>query len=162
MRILAIDPGTTQSAFVIYNTYEKTIIEKNIFLNIDTRSYPKNKYDVLVIEQIKSYGNIMGDSVLETCVWTGRFIEIFKSKATSKHSILIPRKTITTAVCGTSRAKDKNVRQAIIDYFREHKKEDDVIGTKKNPKYLYGIKRDLWSALAVAIAFDSGLSRNNT
>jgi hypothetical protein len=57
---------------------------------------------------------------------------------------LVYRKDIKLAFCGTCKAKDANVRQALIDRFGEQ-------GTKLNPGRLYGIKKDMWSALAVAL-----------
>jgi hypothetical protein len=42
------------------------------------------------------------------------------------------------------RAKDSNIRQALIDRFGEP-------GTKKVPGLLYGIKKDEWSALALGV-----------
>ncbi|WP_230687708.1 hypothetical protein, partial [Streptococcus pneumoniae] len=46
-------------------------------------------------------------------------------------------------LCGTMRAKDANIAQALRDKHGE-------VGTKKNPGKLYGIKSHLWSALAIA------------
>ena len=52
------------------------------------------------------------------------------------------------ALCKNNRAKDKNIRQALIDRFGPGKA---AIGTKKAPGPLYGLKSHLWSALAVAV-----------
>ena len=53
------------------------------------------------------------------------------------------RKDIKIHLCGTMKAKDANIRQALID---KHGK----VGTAKNKGPLYGISSHLWSALAVA------------
>jgi hypothetical protein len=58
----------------------------------------------------------------------------------------IPRLKVKLHLCHDSRAKDANIRAALIDRFGKP-------GTKKNPGALYGVTRDLWSALAVAITF---------
>jgi hypothetical protein len=101
--------------------------------------------EVLVVEQIKSYGNVMGDSMIQTCVWIGRFIERWKNRFD-----LLPRKTIVTQLCNNSRAKDSNVRQALIDRWGG---KASAIGSAKAPRTLYGFKSDMWSALAIAVAW---------
>jgi hypothetical protein len=57
---------------------------------------------------------------------------------------LIFRKDIKLFLCGTMRAKDANIRQALIDKIGPQ-------GTKKTPGPTYGIKSHTWAALAVAV-----------
>jgi len=54
------------------------------------------------------------------------------------------RKDIKLHLCGTNKAKDANVRQALIDCLGPP-------GTKKSPGPTYGIKSHLWAALALAV-----------
>jgi hypothetical protein len=54
---------------------------------------------------------------------------------------------VKLALCGDSRAKDANIRQALIDHFGG----SAAIGRKAAPGPLSGISRDVWSALAIAI-----------
>jgi len=65
--------------------------------------------------------------------------------------VWLMRKTVAAHLCNTSRANDSNIRQALIDRFGPGREK--AIGTKKNPGPLYGIKKDLWSALAVAVTY---------
>ena len=147
MKILAIDPGTTKSAFVIFETRTNKIHHFGIEDNAAVASTVKGSdCDVMVVEMIKSYGNAIGDSVLMTCVWIGRFWECFNNGATE----LIPRKTIVTELCMNPRAKDSNVRQALIDRWGGKEK---AIGNAKKPGPLHKISKDVWSALAVAVAW---------
>jgi len=155
MDLVAIDPGTTQSAFVILET-ESNIIRA--FDKIDNSKLadllcsgfigvaaPQH----LVIEMIKSYGNVMGDSVLRTCVWIGKFEQAWRFRCDE-----LARKTIVGVLCHNARAKDKNVRQALIDRFPARGGgKIPQIGNKFNPGPLYGITGDIWSALAVAVAW---------
>ena len=62
----------------------------------------------------------------------------------------IPRKEVVTALCGSSKANDASVRQALIDRYGGKEK---AIGKKKAPGPLYGVTKDVWSALAVAIVW---------
>jgi hypothetical protein len=160
-KLFCIDPGTTKSAYVLYSPVGQRIHRFGIVANEELVGILEG--DRLVIEMIKSYGNVMGDSVLMTCVWIGRFIQAWGGGPID----LIPRKTIVTSLCGTSRAKDSNVRSALIDRFsssgvivKGRRKRGHIvdprdsgavcaIGTKNNPGPLYGFARDMWAALAI-------------
>ena len=98
---------------------------------------------LLVIEQMKCYGMPVGDDVLMTVFWSGRFAQAWRERGGSV--ALLPRKTVVTVLCGSARATDANVSQRLRDIYGEK-------GTKKNPGMLYGIKGDMWSALAIATA----------
>ena len=62
---------------------------------------------------------------------------------------MLPRRAVKLALCGDSRAKDANIRQALIDRFGG----SAAIGRKAAPGPLYGISRDVWSALAIAVTY---------
>lgn len=155
MKILGVDPGTTKTAWIIFETEKFKILDFGINENlvvVESIISPSAKIDVMAIELIKSYGNVMGDSVIETCIWTGRFIQ-----ACPFPWVTIPRKTVVTELCHNPRAKDSNVRQAIIDLYRELyaiPNPKDVIGKKSSPGPLYGVTADVWSALAIVICYN--------
>lgn len=81
----------------------------------------------LVIEMIASYGMPVGKEVFETCVWIGRFIEAFDLEYR-----YIYRKDEKMNICHTMKAKDSNIRQALIDRF-------GPVGTKRNPRLVLWI-----------------------
>jgi hypothetical protein len=138
--ILAIDSGTTQSAFVQYDEKNKRILDHGILPNPEMRQILIGReYDLVSLEMIASYGMPVGASTFETCVWIGRFIEVARTE-----SRLVYRKDIKMYLCGSMRAKDGNVRQALIDLIGEQ-------GTKKNKGPTYGISSHSWAALAVAV-----------
>jgi len=57
-------------------------------------------------------------------------------------------------LCGVMKAKDGNIRQALIDRFpATGGGKIPQIGTKAKPGPLYGFSRDKWAALAVAVTF---------
>lgn len=132
--IVAIDPGTTQSAYVLMDEDYK-IYRAEILPNAELLDYLKgltpHLYKV-VIEMIASYGMAVGQEVFETCVWIGRF-----SLYDDTHYIY--RKEEKINLCGTMKAKDTNIRQAIIDRLGKDK-------TKM-------LKKDMWSAVAVALTY---------
>lgn len=138
-RILAIDPGPKESGFVVW---ENGVVHADIVANPQMRILLRENlfggHTETAIEMIASYGMAVGREVFETCVWIGRFIE--RSHANTR---LVLRKDVKMHLCNSPRAKDGNVRQALIDKHGE-------VGTKKNPGKLYGIKGHLWAALAVA------------
>lgn len=142
MKILAIDPGSEQSAYCIFWSDSQTI---GRFGKVDNAALlsrlPKTKADVLVVEMIASYGMPVGREVFETCVWIGRFLQ-----AWPRESRRIFRADIKMHLCKTMKAKDGNIRAALIDRFGPQ-------GTKKAPGATYGISKDSWAALAVAVAW---------
>lgn len=153
--ILAIDPGTTQSAWILYNTQESSltpqIVDKGINENndllqmlIEKHLIDSSNVEKLYIEMVASYGMPVGKTVFETCVWIGRFIEAWGGDYE-----YVYRKDVKMHLCGQTKAKDSNIRQAIMD--RHGSTREAAIGTKKNPKALYGVSKDIWAALAVAI-----------
>jgi hypothetical protein len=136
--ILAIDPGTTQSAFVQYRAGE--ILDHGWISNAEMRQVLIGReYDRCAIEMIASYGMAVGSSTFMTCLWIGRFTEVARGEP-----VLCYRKDIKLFLCGTMRAKDANVRQALLDLVGPQ-------GTKAKPGPTYGIKSHSWAALAVAV-----------
>ncbi len=154
MRILAIDPGSENSAFVFWDSNQQKVIDKGILPNKDLlfniRHPWESKIDRLCVEMIASYGMPVGKEIFETCLLIGRIMEIWKWIYPINETHLIYRKDIKLHFCQSARAKDSNIRQALIDKFGPP-------GTKKNPGRLYGIKADEWAALAVAVYFQEAL-----
>ena len=136
--ILALDPGTTHTAFIQLD--QGKIIDHGHLPNAEIRQILIGReYDRVACEMIASYGMAVGASTFETCVWIGRFIEVAQVDVE-----LIFRKDIKLFLCGTMRAKDANIRQALLDLIGPQ-------GTKKTPGPTYGIKSHTWAALAVAV-----------
>lgn len=143
--ILAIDPGTTQSAWLRYDGSRPQgfgITANDVLVKaLRSGGLP----DVVVIEKVESYGMAVGAEVFDTVWWAGRFAEAASRVAV----VMLPRRTVKLALCGDSRAKDANIRQALIDRFGG----SAAVGRKAAPGPLYGISRDVWSALAIAVTY---------
>ena len=157
MIVMGIDPGTTKSGFVMYCSNLKSIHDKGIIDNEDMVGYIRGlgilhmKPDVIVIERIKNYGMPMGDSTIDTIFWSGRFCEA-RDKIYPFRDLT--RNQVKMQICGSPRAKDANIRQALIDRFPANGGgKIPQIGTKKQPGPLYGMKEDMWAALALAITY---------
>ena len=148
-RILAIDPGSERSALLVYAEGRPQWhgISPNATVLESLRYELFGACDVVVIEQIESYGMAVGREVFDTVHWSGRFTEAVER--TGVPVVQLPRRTVKLAICGDTRAKDANVRQALLDRFGGSAAK----GTKRYPGPLYGISADLWSALAIAVTY---------
>lgn len=141
MKVLGIDPGTTQSAYVLWDGGH--VIEADIIANhtmLMVLNLMRGVADLCVIEKIASFGMAVGAEVFETVYWTGRFAQCWHVEGV----VRIPRLEIKIHLCKSARAKDANVSQALKDRFGQ-------VGTKKNPGPLFGISSHKWAALAVAV-----------
>jgi len=143
VRIFAIDPGPEKSAYVIWEPYATSPLgESGMFYNHELKSILRSQSlgdgTILAIEMIACYGMAVGAETFDTCRWVGRFEERWGGPVR-----LVYRKDVKMHLCHSMRAKDANIRQALID-------RHGPVGTKKNPGKLFGISGHLWAALAVA------------
>ncbi len=139
--VIGIDPGPEQSAFVCLSNgrvFDRGTVTNEELAKCD--GYWSNRQ--VFIEMIASYGMAVGASVFETCVWIGRFTEL--SRIAGGKISRVFRRDIKLHLCNSPRAKDGNVRQALIDRLGPQ-------GTKKAPGPTYGVKSHEWAALAVAV-----------
>lgn len=144
MNVLALDPGTTQTGWVFYSG------GKVVWSGIDDNPkvldmVARSPADSLAIEMIASYGMPVGREVFETCVWIGRFQQAWRVPGAGR---LVYRKDVKIELCGTSKAKDANIRAALIDRVGPQ-------GTKADPGPTYGVKSHVWAALGVAVTADA-------
>ena len=160
MKILGIDPGTTESGWVIYDTENHSIIDNGISENNETiELIDTMDFDVMAIEMVASYGKPVGKETFETVYWIGRFAEKARSFGISVERYY--KKTdINPAICFNSNVKDAMIRRALLDMFpKTGGGKEPSIGTKKQPGALYGINSHMFPALAVALthALKNGL-----
>lgn len=151
MIIVGIDPGNVQSAYAELNAIAGSVTDSGILPNeefkkflFDTAQRRTKGVSFFALEKVASYGMAVGETVFETVFWSGRFAEAIK--AGGHDTTRITRMEVKVNLCHNSRAKDGNIRQALIDRF-------GPVGTKKNPGPLFGMAADKWAALAVAVTF---------
>lgn len=154
--IFAIDPGDVQSAYCIVDAETYKPLEFGKVANAELRDVLMRKLAsdedstiyTVVIERIASYGMAVGATVFTTCEWIGRFAQIAENYYFTPQYVY--RKDEKLTICGDSRAKDANIRRALIDRFAKHDFKNGR-GTKANPDWFYGFHSDIWSAFAIAV-----------
>jgi hypothetical protein len=149
---LAIDPGPQQSGWC--HLLGNELVGSGVWTNEDMLDFVQHRqFQInptrLAVEMIASYGMPVGKDVFETCLWIGRYVQAWHNPTTVR---LVYRKDVKMLLCGTTKAKDGNVRRAIIDlYPPSGGGSTPQIGTKAKPGPLYGVSSHAWPAIGVAL-----------
>lgn len=125
MLILAIDPGPTTSGAVLFDAEERRVLKAEKEANNEAlrQMIRKGSADLVLCEWIENYGMVVGKDVFCTVRWIGRFEEAaigHRNPFTFDDKVLfdtVTRKQVKIQLCNSMQAKDKNVRQAVIDLF---------------------------------------------
>lgn len=153
--ILAIDPGSDVSGWLAYVPEHREVtnfaIESNEDLLHRLRTDTFAVGLTVVLEWTAPRGMPASAELFETLFWAGRFAEAARSSGLPVDRL--ERSTVKRFLCGTTAAKDSNVRQALIDRFGGTGGKDVAIGRKATPGPLYGISAHCWAALAVAVTY---------
>jgi len=149
-RILGVDPGPTQSAFVLWDSGAQQILAHGKLPNKECmeQMLALTPVDFCVIEMVQSFGLSVGKEVFETVYYVGRFAQAWDTYCLTKvaPATRLFRSDVKMNLCHSMKAKDGNIRQALIDRLGPP-------GTKKQQGPTYGISGDEWSALAICITF---------
>lgn len=164
-RILAIDPGSEKSAWLVLREGRPVQGHFGILPNEELLGWLRDGAwtgadglirvpRVVVIETIEPrYGLQMGWSTLDTARWVGRFQEAAHPLPVAllqRSAILRHLGVVTSPRKGEKRVSaDSGVRQALTDRYGG----PAAIGLKASQGPLYGISKDVWSALAVAVTY---------
>lgn len=143
--ILAIDPGPTECGWAVLSG--RTLMDSGVcdlatMLAMVRGACQQNPQPRIAVEMIASYGMPVGAEVFETCVIIGRIVEACAERGQEVRRVT--RGEVKDHVCGSRKAKDSNIRAALIDIFGPP-------GVKSNPGGTYGVKSHAWAALAVAV-----------
>jgi len=144
-KIIGIDPGTTDGAFVVWNPDERKIEDQGMLPNDQLLEKMRTQEitDDVAVEVIRGYGLPVGNETFDTCQWTGRLQEICHLR--QQTFTPIGRKEVVKIHCGTASGKDKDIRAAMLQKVGPQ-------GNKKAPGPTYNMSTHLWAALAVAVA----------
>jgi len=153
--VIGIDPGNIESAISVYDgtrivycaklpnmiDSEDHFFERLFHEHSVAAEY--SQYPIKIfIETIQSYGMPVGQEVFETCFYIGR-LQLLLEQNNIPYE-MVKRSDIKLHHCGTTRAKDTNIKAALIERFGDK-------GTKAAPGFFFGVTGDGWSACAIAI-----------
>lgn len=153
--ILAIDPGTAQSAWCVWDSATSRLVDFGIEPNGQLRySLPtlvrSHKVTTAGVEMIASYGMPVGTEIFETVLFIGGVVE--QLRACVPAVCLVYRQQEKLHLCGSTKANDGSIRQALLDRF-------GYVGTKKSPGFFHRVSRDVWAAVAVAVVVADALEK---
>lgn len=151
MRILSLDVGTTQTGYAIMDWHigKPTLVSFGKVDNMELRNTVMSELydrtiDFVAYEEFASYGMPIGKTTMHSIQWNGRYIELAYSQKVPTYPIF--RKDVKIHLCQSMKAKDSNIRQALIDRY-------GVVGVKANQGFFYGVAGDVWSAIAINVTF---------
>jgi hypothetical protein len=146
--ILALDPGPSETGWVFFDGQRVAYsgVQRNEAVLAMVAGW-KDQSTIMATEVFQAMGMAVGAEVFDTCIWIGRFVQAWHSPA---DVMRVKRTEVKLHLCGTARAKDPNVRQALLDKIGQQ-------GTQKAPGPTFGVKSHAWSALAVAVTADARL-----
>ena len=151
-RILAIDPGTAQSGWVLLR--DDAVLESGKDDNAAVMAMlgelaAAGHLDALVLERFQGYGlRRLGEESIETTLWTGRLWQAAEGRL---RVVFVRRPTVKAHFCGRANVADADVIQALVDRYGGTGGRAAAVGTKAAPGPLHGVRRDAWQALAVGL-----------
>ena len=149
--ILAIDVGTTETGYCLMDKDTYKPIKFGKIGNEELLKIVKEeKYDELVYEEFQSYGMPIGVSTITSITWNGRYIQSALDRGEKVNFIY--RKDEKMNLCHSMKAKDSNIRQALIDRFAKFDFKNGK-GNKKQQDWFYGFSKDIWAAFAVGCTY---------
>jgi hypothetical protein len=148
--IFAVDPGPAKSAFVLFDgeiIWSRGIVDSELLIPLIPLPTHADPNVIVAVEHLQCFGLAVGAEVFETAYWIGEIRRACRYREVT--FVKVMRSEVKMHLCRSMKAKDANIRQALIDLFGPP-------GVKKNPGKTYGMSGDMWSALAIAVtAFDT-------
>ncbi len=149
MRVLALDPGPEETAAVVWNG--SSIEWMRDCPNAEVPElFSILQVDAVACEHLQCQGMAVGKETFESAYAIGSFRAWAEMVGVPFHRVY--RSEVKMTLCGNMRAKDGNIRQALIDLIGPQ-------GKKKSPGPTYGVGGHRWAALAIGVTF---LKRNGS
>ena len=146
MKIIACDPGTFETGYVIFDgskVIKADIVANENMIHILRYAAMDESITDCAIEMVEARGMPVGKETFETVLIVGRLFQQWLVTRCTR-PVLIFRRAVKIHLCGSTKAKDGNIRQALIDKI-------GPVGVKKNPGPCFGVTSHCWAALAVAV-----------
>lgn len=164
MNILAIDPGSEKSGFVLFvpdpRTEDGDVVESGKLPNEQLRcriiEHGFGPVDVAVIEFTRPRGERPYLQLFEALWWAGRLAECLERSAVVERVERLDRITVKKHLTGKTGGKDGNdsaVIHALVDRFGGIGGRRAAVGLKACPGPLWGVTGDAWQALALAVTW---------
>ena len=145
-KILAIDPGPVMSAFVLWDSEKHDffgmrmgLMDNEEWLDLGFIANLLQEVDLCIIEMIQSYGMGVGRTTFITCTIVGRIQLLCEDNNTPWK--MYGRPTIAGQIGGKG---DTKIRASLRMRY----------GDAKKGEKLEGVKKDIWAALALAVAWE--------
>jgi hypothetical protein len=162
-RILAIDPGSEKSGYVLVRpgplliTDHTEVILSGKLENSELRALIRGMHfgaiDVAVIEFTKPRGERAYAQLFEALFWAGRFAECLERTTAVERWDRLDRIDVKKHLLGKTTGDDSAIIHVLIDRFGGIGGRAAAVGVKASPGPLYGVKTDAWQALALALTY---------
>jgi hypothetical protein len=147
---IGVDPGPETHGVVVWNG-QRVLSALNLSHHETIRFlkwHQKENSAVIAVEMIECFGMPVGKEIFKTVLNIGEI------RYAVRPCRLIPRRDVKLFLCNSMRAKDGNVRQALIDLLGPK-------GTKAKPGPTFGLSAHTWSALAIAVTAEKNTTTIN-
>lgn len=162
MRVIAIDPGNIESAWVVFEKHSDPGLlilacgkyKNEVLLDLLSDSV----YDTAVIEEMVAYGRV-GREVTDTAFWAGRFFqESYKHHFLLREVFLVNRSKVRGHFgC----RKDADIIEKLIERFchelyakfRSKELSRPKMISAAREEYFKAFKADIWQAFALGVCW---------
>lgn len=162
-RILAIDPGSAETGWVLMDDATGAILEHGKDPNDQLLAWYRDASvndeetfdpgDIAVLEFMSPRGMLTSEHEFDALWWAGRLTEALERSGVRVERVSREEvKYVLLRKHGVPKA-DAAVRIILMDRYAAGGGKAAAVGVKASPGPLYGIKADEWAALAVACAW---------
>lgn len=165
MRLLAIDPGTTHSAYAMIRD-DYSIISAAKVSNGELLALVKGgEWDEMAIECMEArhvVNGVIGAETYDTCYWIGRYMQAAEDRGKPVHQIyraqersrLVPTKKnkLPKHPDYVGAGADSQIRATLIRRFAKHDMKNGK-GRAACKDTFYGFAKDMWSAFGIGVVY---------